>query len=49
LLTFECRDGDEGREFEVDKVDGSRPREGAMETFVCPFEVVQAKGHLTLT
>ena len=48
LLTFECRDGDEGREFEFDKVHGSRPREGKVEAFVCPLEVAQAKGRLTL-
>src|SRR5262249_45184357 len=49
LLTFECRNGDEGREFELDNVDGSRPGEGKMEALVCPLEVTQAKGRLTLT
>jgi hypothetical protein len=48
LLSLQCRDGDEGREFEFDNVHSSRPREGVVEAFVCSLEVIQAKGRLTL-
>ena len=47
-LDLEFRDGDEVREFVLDNVNGSRPSEGVVQTFVCEFEVTQAKSRLTL-